>query len=54
MFTEEELEEQEDIRLYDEAKSLNEPSVSVEEAFKMIDEKRRILSEDQLKNSAHS
>ncbi|NQW31008.1 MAG: hypothetical protein HQ472_10915 [Ignavibacteria bacterium] len=39
----EELEELEDIRLYDEAKKSNEPSVPLEEAFKMIEEKRKAL-----------
>ena len=34
----EELEEMEDSRLYDEVKALNESSVPIDEAFKMIDE----------------
>lgn len=37
----EELEELEDIRLYDEAKASNEPSVPIDEAFKMIEAKRQ-------------
>lgn len=37
----EKLEDLEDVRLYDEAKSLNEPSVSIEEAFKIIEAKRK-------------
>lgn len=37
----EELEELEDIRLYDEAKASNEPSVPIDEAFKMIEAKRK-------------
>jgi hypothetical protein len=53
MLTEEELDELEDIRLYDEVKLLNEPSIPIEDAFKILDEKRRISSADQLKNSAH-
>ena len=36
----EELEELEDIRLYDSAKKSKEPSVPMEDAFKMIEEKR--------------
>jgi PHD/YefM family antitoxin component YafN of YafNO toxin-antitoxin module len=32
----EELEELEDIRLYDEAKKSNEPSIPIDDAFKMI------------------
>ena len=35
------LEDLEDIRLYDEAKSSKEISIPVEEAFKMIDAKRK-------------
>lgn len=54
MPTEEELDELEDIRLYDEVKLLNEPSIPIEDAFKILDEKRRISSAGQLKNSAHS
>jgi hypothetical protein len=54
MLTEEELDELEDIRLYDEVKLLNEPSIPIEDAFKILDEKRRISSAGQLKNSAHS
>lgn len=54
MLTEEELDELEDIRLYDEVKLLNEPSIPIEDAFKILDEKRWISSADQLKNSAHS
>lgn len=37
----EELEELEDIKLYDEAKKSNEPSIPVDEAFKMIEAKRK-------------
>jgi hypothetical protein len=37
----EELEELEDIKLYDEAKKSNEPSIPVDEAFRMIEAKRR-------------
>ena len=37
----EELEELEDIRLYDEAKASNEPSIPIDEAFKMIEAKRQ-------------
>jgi hypothetical protein len=36
----EDLEELNDIRLYDEAKSDTEPSVPIDEAFKMIEEAR--------------
>jgi len=34
---EEELSELEDIRLYDEAKASREPSIPIDEAFKLID-----------------
>lgn len=37
----EELEELEDIKLYDEAKKDKSPSVPIDEAFKMIEEKRQ-------------
>jgi PHD/YefM family antitoxin component YafN of YafNO toxin-antitoxin module len=37
----EELEELEDIRLYDEAKKSNEPSIPINDAFKMIEAKRK-------------
>lgn len=37
----EELEELEDIRRYDEAKDSNEPSIPIEDAFKMIEAKRK-------------
>jgi hypothetical protein len=37
----EELEELEDIKLYDEAKASNEPSIPIDEAFKMIEAKRK-------------
>jgi PHD/YefM family antitoxin component YafN of YafNO toxin-antitoxin module len=37
----EELEELEDIKLYDEAKKSNEPSVPIDEAFKIIEAKRK-------------
>jgi poly(A) polymerase Pap1 len=36
-----ELEELEDIRLYDEAKSVNESSIPIDKAFEMIEEKRK-------------
>lgn len=36
----EELEELEDIRLYDEAKATDEPSIPIDEAFKLLDAKR--------------
>ena len=36
-----ELEELEDIRLYDEAKSDNESSIPIDKAFEMIEEKRK-------------
>lgn len=36
----EELEELEDIRLYDEAKASDEPSIPIDEAFKLLDAKR--------------
>ncbi|MBW6480736.1 MAG: hypothetical protein K0B37_15005 [Bacteroidales bacterium] len=36
----EDLEELEDIKLYDEAKKSNEPSIPIDEAFKMIEAKR--------------
>jgi hypothetical protein len=35
------LEELEDIKLYDEAKKSNEPSVPIDDAFKMIEVKRK-------------
>ena len=38
----EELEELEDIKLYDEAKESDEPSVVMDEAFKMIEAKRKV------------
>ena len=37
----EELEELEDIRLYDDAKKSNEPSIPIDKAFEMIEAKRR-------------
>ncbi|TXH20251.1 MAG: hypothetical protein E6Q95_06160 [Chitinophagaceae bacterium] len=37
----EELEELEDIKLYDESKKSNEPSVPIDDAFKMIEAKRK-------------
>lgn len=37
----EELEELEDIKLYDEAKKSNEPSITIDDAFKMIEAKRK-------------
>ncbi len=36
----EDLEELEDIKLYDEAKETNEPSIPIDEAFKMIEATR--------------
>ena len=36
----EELEELADIRLYDEAKASDEPSIPIDEAFKLLDAKR--------------
>jgi len=38
----EELEELEDIRLYDQAKKSNEPSIPIDKAFEMIEAKRKI------------
>jgi hypothetical protein len=35
------LEELEDIKLYDEAKKSDEPSIPIDEAFKMIEAKRK-------------
>lgn len=37
----EELEELEDIKQYDEIKKRNEPSIAIDEAFKMIEAKRK-------------
>ncbi len=37
----EELEELEDIRLYDEAKKSNEVSIPIDDAFKIIEAKRK-------------
>jgi PHD/YefM family antitoxin component YafN of YafNO toxin-antitoxin module len=37
----EELEDLEDLRLYDAAKMSNEPSIPINEAFKIIEEKRK-------------
>jgi hypothetical protein len=37
----EELEELDDIKLYDEAKKSNEPSIPLDDAFKMIEAKRK-------------
>jgi PHD/YefM family antitoxin component YafN of YafNO toxin-antitoxin module len=37
----EELEELEDIKLYDEAKKSEEPSIPLDDAFKMIEAKRK-------------
>lgn len=37
----EELEELEDIKLYDEAKKSNEPSIPIDDAFKKIEAKRK-------------
>ena len=36
------LEELEDIRLYDQAKKSNEPSIPIDKAFEMIEAKRKI------------
>ncbi|MDR1981829.1 MAG: hypothetical protein LBQ39_09470 [Tannerellaceae bacterium] len=38
----EELEELEDIRLYDEAKKSDEPSIPIDEAFELIEAKRKL------------
>ncbi len=35
----EDLEDIDDVRLYDEVKQLNEPSIPIEEAFKLIESK---------------
>jgi hypothetical protein len=40
----EELEELKDIQLYDSAKASNEPSYPIDEAFKMIDAKRKKMA----------
>jgi hypothetical protein len=40
----EELEELEDIRLYDEAKTLNEPAIPIDEAFRIIEDERRKIN----------
>ena len=37
----EELEELEDIKLYDDAKNSKEPSFQIDDAFKIIEEKRK-------------
>lgn len=37
----EELEDIEDVKLYDEAKKTNEPSIPIDVAFKMIEDKRK-------------
>jgi PHD/YefM family antitoxin component YafN of YafNO toxin-antitoxin module len=37
----EELEELEDIKLYDEAKKSDEPSIPIDDAFKLIEAKRK-------------
>ncbi|MEO7174617.1 MAG: hypothetical protein ABIV51_02260 [Saprospiraceae bacterium] len=37
----EELEELDDIKLYDEAKKSNEPSIRIDDAFKIIEAKRK-------------
>lgn len=37
----EELEELEDIRLYDESKASDEPSIPIDEAFEMIEAQRK-------------
>lgn len=38
-----ELDELEDIRLYDEAKAANEPSIPIDEAFEQIEAQRKSL-----------
>ena len=38
----EELEELDDIKRYDEAQKSNEPSIPIDEAFKMIEAKRKM------------
>jgi hypothetical protein len=38
----EELEEIEDLKLYDNAKKSNEPSIPIDDAFKMIESKRKV------------
>lgn len=37
----EDLEELDDLRLYDEAIAVNEPSIPIEKAFQQIEEKRK-------------
>jgi hypothetical protein len=37
-----ELDELDDIKLYDKAKKSNEPSIPIDEAFKLIEEKRKV------------
>ncbi|TVQ50680.1 MAG: hypothetical protein EA362_01815 [Saprospirales bacterium] len=37
----EEIEEIKDVKLYDEAKKSNEPSIPIDDAFKMIEAKRK-------------
>ena len=37
----EDLEDIDDVRLYDEVKQLNEPSIPIEEAFTLIESKRK-------------
>jgi len=37
------LEDIEDVRLFDEAMSVNEPPVPIDEAFKIIEENRKII-----------
>ncbi|MBK7010205.1 MAG: hypothetical protein IPN73_14820 [Saprospiraceae bacterium] len=37
----EKIEELEDIKLYDESKKSNDPSIPIEEAFQMIEENRK-------------
>lgn len=38
----EELEELDDIKLYDKAKKSSEPSIPIDDAFKMIEDKRKV------------
>jgi hypothetical protein len=38
----EELEEIEDLKLYDNAKKSNEPSIPIDDAFKIIESKRKV------------
>ena len=44
----EELEELEDIKLYDEAKARKETSIPIEKAFKQLDAKRKAKAKDEI------